>query len=353
MLVSVLNAVVKLASRVSNQSALTSLYRSVELNKNILRCCSEFGNLAIAMDDTGLTGPVLLDASAVSAVSGSLPGEAELILKEKDGKILWTCGSATGRWNIVQSDHAIPALTHNTFPWKPADDFANALILASSACQAAAVSVGLYGIVLEPEGDQLRLISTNAVALASVSIDKGTFPVGKITLRPPVPGVLAAFISNCPNCMLDITEEGIFVQGDWLQAHLPISAPLQHDLKGIADQYKATTQVATINNNAVKQFITRARNLADKNAFFTVVVKVEGGKLVLAHNAIASSTEEWFLADGLNTALSYEALPLPADMLLVSLPHIKTVIFDYLNQKRLILRGTAPEFCYVISGGEN
>lgn len=365
MKVSDLNAVVKLASKISNQSSLTSLYRSVEISKELLRCCSEFGNIEIAVPDTGLTSPILIDAAAIQAVTNSLPAGADITLTPTEGKVSWKCGTAQGTLNLVFSEHTIPQLDHASFPWTPSEDLANALILASSACQAAAVSVGLYGIVLEPVNDKLRLLSTNAVALASVTIDKGTFPelgdfffdptseTKKLTLRPPVPGVLATFISTCPNCTLDVTADGIFIQGDWLRAHLPVSVKLEHDLKKIADEYTGSAQVAAINNAAVKLFITRARALADKNAFFTVGVKLEAGKLILSHNSIASSSEQWFLAEGIDEKLNYESVNIPADMLLVSLPHVKNAIFDYLSQSKLILEGTEPSFRYVVSGGDN
>ena len=353
MLVKDLNAVLKLSSRISNASSLTSLYRSVELGKELLRCCSEFGNLEIAIPDTNLTSPVLIDGAALLGITGSLPGDSEITLTQSAGKIAYKCGSATGFLNIVISDHAIPQLNHTNFPWTPPPELANALILASSACQAAAVSVGLYGIVLEPEGDKLRLLSTNAVALASVTIDKGTYPTGKITLRPPVPSIIAAFISTCPNCVLDVTPEGIFIQGDWLRAHLPVSSSLEHDLKAIADKYILSTQTAPINSSAVKMFIGRARALSDKNAFFLVGLTVEKGSLTLRHASIASTSEEVFLCEGLDPNLNYKSVEIDAEMLRVSLPFVTHAIFDYLGESKLLLKGTNPEFCYVVSGGDS
>lgn len=351
MKVSTLNAVVKLASNISNRSSITSLYRSIELSNELLRCCSEFGNLEIAMESSGLINPILIDGTALQGVTGSLPGDSDIILTENNGKVNYRCGNAHGSLNIVISDHSIPQLTHANFPWTPPPELANALVLASSACTAAAVSVGLYGIVLEPEGDKLRLLSTNAVALASVVIDKGTYPTGKITLRPPVPGVIAAFISSCPNCTLDVTTEGIFIQGDWLRAHLPVSSPLEHDLKELADKYTLCAQSAPINSASVKMFIGRARALSDKNAFFLVALSVENGVLTLKHASIASTSEEVFLCEGLDTKLNYKSVEIDAEMLRVSLPFVTNAIFDYLGESKLILKGTNPEFKYVVSGG--
>jgi len=344
-------AVTKLASRISNASSLTPLYRSIELSKEMLRCCSEFGNLSIAVSDTGLTSPVLLDGTAVLAITNSLPGDAEITLAPQENKVNWKCGNVKGTLNIVFSEHSIPELNHENYPWTPSADLANALVLASSAVAASAVSIGLYGIQLEVDNETLWLISSNSVSLASVKIPKGSFPVDKITIRPPVPGVLATFLTTCPNCVVDITEQGIFVQGDWLKAHLPVSIPLEHDLKKIVAEYPLATQTALINNAAVKLFVNRARALSDKNAFFTVGICIEEGKLILRHASIASTTEEVFLCENLDEKLTYPLASLPADLLAVSLGHVKTAVFDYLGTSRLILKGDNPDFTYIISGG--
>ena len=353
MKVGVLNAVVKIASKISNQSSTVSLFRSVELGRERLRCVSEYGNIIIATEDTGLTTPVLIDTEQISGTVRTLPQDAEMQLSQIEGRIAYTCGTASGAWNIVQSDDSIPEIDHTNFPWKPSEDLPNALMLASSACQMAAVAVGLYGIDIEPDCDNLRLLSANGTSLASVTIPKGTFPAEKLTLRPPVPSILASYLATCPNCEIDVTAEGIFVKGDWLTAHLPTSIPLEHNLKEMADIYPNANHTAKIDSGAVKRFITRARNLSDKHAFFTVVVKVDSGRLMLTHASIATKTEEWFLADGLDTALTFEPVPLAADMLLACLEHVQNVVFDYLGDKTLILKGTEPDFCYIIGGGDD
>lgn len=352
MKVSALSSVTKLLSRISNQSSLTALYRSIELDKAGAKCCSEFGNIAIDLEDTGLSKAVLLDTGSVQGVANSLPADSDITFTEKENKLDWKCGAAKGHWNLVMSDHKIPALNHAEYPWTPNEKLPEALVLASSACQAAAVAVGLYGITIEPNGDNLHFLSSNSISLASAVIEKGTFPTTRITLRPPVPGIIAALITACQNCTLDVTAKGIFIKGDWLKAHLPLGANLEHNLMETAEKYQTVNHTAKIDGNAVKRFITRARSLTDKHASFTVALRVEQGKLVLTHAGIASSTEEFFLAEGLPQDINYNSVALPADMLLISLAHIETVVFDYLKDSTLVLRGTNPEFVYVIGGGE-
>lgn len=346
-----LNGVCKIASKISNPSSLTSLYQSIEVGPDTIRCVSEFGNINVVTDPTGLTNPVLLDCKALQSIAQSLPQNSEITLEEKVNKINWSCDEAKGHLNFVQTDYKVPDIIHDNFPWEPAPNFGNALMLAASACQAAAVSLGLYGITIEPLNGDLHFFSCNTISLAETKIDKGSYPAGKVTIRPPVPGIIAALIASCPNCRLDVAPEGIFIFGDWLKAQLPIGADLDHDIKSIAKKFEAQVETTKINSTAVKKFVARAKNLTERQSNFTVDLKVEGGKLILTHTGIASSTEQYFLAEGLPITSSYQSVTLPGDMLLLPLEFIQVLVLDYLKENQLVLRGDNPQFTYVVSGG--
>lgn len=345
-----LTALAKLAGKISNPSSLSSLYHSIELGPEQMRCCSEFGILEIKTDPTGLDKDCLIDAASILSIAASLPATGDIELEEKNNKINWKSGAAKGHLNLITTDNKIPAIDHKDYPWKPGQTLADALLLASCACQAAAVSVGLYGITIEPEGQNLHLLSSNSISLASATVELGTFPGGKITLRPPVPSIIAALIRTCPGCALDVTKEGIFIEGDWLRAHLPLGVNLTHDLLKLAGSFTSKTNSAKIDNVAVKKFINRARALSDKNVSFTVGLRVEQGKLALEHRGIGSSTEEYFLAEGLDATLNFASVALPGDMLMLPLGFVENVIFDYLPAQQLVMTGATPEFLYVVGG---
>jgi hypothetical protein len=352
-----LNEVMRIASRVTNPSSLTKLYRSVEISQNGLRVASEFGIFTVVTEDSGLIVPALLDAESVMAVVASLPPSSNLILTREEGKINWKAGRAKGSWNLVASDNVIPVLNHDSFPWTPPETLATALLLASSACQAAAVSVGLYGITIEPVGEDLKLTSSNSISLASTTVPKGNYPTGKITVRPPVPSILA-MLMNVATCTLDVTNDGIFVNGcnaegvSWIKAQLPLGADLNYDLAALANQFAAITQVSPIDGDAVKKFLARARVMQDRNASFTVNLSVSEGNLILEHSGISASTEEVFLASGLDSTLTYQSTALAGDMLLIPLGAADRVVLDYLGARRLILRGNNPDFLFVVSGAD-
>lgn len=352
MRVSDLLAVAKIAGRISNPGSLTSLYRSIQLGPEVVQVCSEFGNLKIQLDPTGLSKDILLDCSAVQAVANSLPASSDIEFIEEENKLRWKCGTAKGHWAIVLSDHQIPDISHEQFNWVPTQGLGDALNLAGCACQAYAVSLGLYGIVCIADGEKLRLISSNSVSLAEAIVDKGTFPVDKITMRPPVPSIIAALISSCPNCKLDITDSGIYIQGDWLDAKLPLSVDLDRNLKEVADKFKSVNQVAKVNTTAVKKFITRARSLSDKHTSFTIGFSVKEGKIALSHSGISSGLEELFICEGLDPNISYDSRVLPADLVLIALPFVSSAVLDYIPDNNLVLLGENPNFMYVVSGGE-
>jgi hypothetical protein len=347
-----LAALTRIASRISNPGSLTSLYRAIELGPDSFRACSEFGNIFIATENTGLEKPVLLDCSAVMSVALSLPQSSEVTLTQKDSKVSWKCENARGSFNTVQTDHSIPEIKHDKFPWIPTPNLGDALNLASCACQAAAVSLGLYGIIGVADGDKLRFMSTNTTSLAEAVVDKGTFPGTKITLRPPVPSIIAGLIGACKDCKMDVTEKEIYIEGSWLRALLPLSTNITIDLKSMADKFKSATQVAKVNSAAVRRFITRARALSDRHTSFTVALSVKDGKMSLSHSGISAALDEFFICENLDPKIEYASVALPADLMLIALPFVSEIVFDYLPDQRIVLRGENPTFSYIIAGGD-
>jgi hypothetical protein len=365
MLVKNLTAICKLAGRISNPSSLTNLYRSIQLDNTTARVNSEFGNMEIKMEEeTGLSKPRLLQLKDLSAVK-ELPQNSEIIFTEKENHLAWKCGSASGKWNFVFADYSIPQIDHKDFPWTPPDNLATALRLASAACQSASLSVGLYGLSIEVVGEELYLMSCNSVSLAATRIAKGSFPIDKIVLRPPVPEIIAALVGECPGCKLDITDEGIFIDGGWLKAQLPFGQKLDQDLKKIYDKWTTSAQhTAKIDSGVIKKFIARARILSDKHTSFTISMKIVDGKLLLSHSGISSSSEEFFICEGLDPSISFTSsqeveegeenrgIALEAVLILVALSFVDEAIFDYLPQNTLVLRGNDPNYCYVLGGGQ-
>lgn len=349
MKVSTLNAILKIISRISNPSSLTSLYRSVELGPETIRACSEFGNIELIIH-TGLSHQCLIDANALHSVTSTLSSNSEIEINKLPSKIEWKSDAASGHLSYVQTDYSIPKIKHENFPWIPPADLGNALVLASSSCQAAAVSFGLYGIVMEPDKNKLNIASTNTISLASSSVELGTYPAQKVTLRPPVPSIISSLMAASPNCAMDVTSEGIFMLGDGLMAHLPLGVNLDHNVKEIADKYVGGKEIAKINSAAVKKFIKRAQGLTDKKATFNIALKIEEGRLILNHLGISSSVEEWMLAEDLSTTIKYESRSFPGDMLIVPLESVSEIVLDFMPQQQLVFRGSNPEFLYVVSG---
>jgi hypothetical protein len=347
----ILTALNKIISKVVSPSAITPLYRCVELGVDNIRACSEFGNIEIMIEPTGLTAPCLVSASAVAAVAHSFSDDADIELKQKEDSLHWKQGKAKGHWALVSSNHTIPAITHKVFPWQPPAELADALVLGSSACQMAATSVGLFGMVIERNGDDISFTSSNSVSLASVSVANTGYPdIKKITLRPPVPAILSAILSSCPNCHLDVTADGIFVLGDWIAAHFPLAQSLELNLADILGKYTEGAIEAKIDSAALKTFLARAKLLTDRKSTSNVSLRVEGGQLVMEHSSLGASSEEYFLAEGLDPATNFSSVVLPLDLLITPLAYVEKAVLDYLPGNTLVLKGDKLKFRYIIGG---
>ena len=92
--------------------------------------------------------------------------------------------------------------------------------------------------------------------------------------------------------------------------------------------------------------------MQDRNSSFTVNLSVSEGNLILEHSGISASTEEVFLATGLDPTVNYQSTALAGDMLLLPLSAAKKAVLDFLGDRRLVLRGEDPEFLFVVSGAE-
>src|ERR1039458_10082851 len=88
MLAGTLASISKLAQRISNPGSLLPLNRSLELSKDSVRACSEFGNLKILVgEDTGLTESCLINVNYAVNILSSLGPESTLTLAKNGNKV--------------------------------------------------------------------------------------------------------------------------------------------------------------------------------------------------------------------------------------------------------------------------
>jgi len=348
MRVGLLACAVKIASKVVNPSSFSPIHRCIELGPNCVRACSEYGTIQIPVE-TELSEPALLDCVAVGAVIRSLGQYEEVYLHSEGNRVYWSNDNAHGHWDVVKEDNQIPAISHSSFPWKPPDSFADALLLASSAVDAASVSIGIYGLVIERRGKLLRLVSSNSISLALAVVPGEGYPTrDRITIRPPIPSILASLLRLYPDLMLDVTRDGIFVEDDQVCCQLPLSPPLDHDLFAVADRFSTKKITAEIDPAAVKRFLLRAKALTNRHMSSVVELRIEAGNLILLHKAFTSRTEEYLLADGIDPSASLAPLLLPIELMTVPLEHVDTVVLDHLPQGVLVLQREHPTFEYVL-----
>jgi hypothetical protein len=342
----------KAVSMISNQSSLSTLYKSVEFAPESLRACSEFGNLEISFE-TGLDEAVLLDCEAVNVILRQLPSHAEILFEKKENRVRWTTDARSGSLHVVQQDREIPELSNSSYPWKPSARFGEALVLAASSVQAASVSIGLYGLVIQACGQVLRLVSSNTISASVVVIPAyGHTIQDRITLRPPVPKMLARLLGSHPKLMIDVSERGVFVEDEQLRGHLPAGSPLDHDLCQLADKYSIGSTRVQIDPLAIKEFLSMAKGLAGKLTDSTVQIEVKAGNLILHHQSSVSRTQEYLAAQRLDPSIHFDPVAFSADLLAVPVDHVDTLILDYLPEKRLILHReeSGLQYTFIIGG---
>lgn len=341
---------IALAAKVSNPQSLTPLYRSVELGPDRVRACSEYGNLELLQGVEGLARPVLLDAGSLNAVTSSLDGKEEVTFDSADNKVTWKSGSARGHFMQVQQEHQIPELTGEAMFDAP-PEFADALQIAASACLPGGASVGLFGEQISVRDGKLCFIASNSIALSYAEIEapEGLSSKTKIVLRPPVPQLIGTVLAAAESPGLGISDS-VFIGGKNLIASFPGAAPLEHDLYKVLDKMSKMEQIAAVSPVAVKKFLSRARVLSDKRASVKVGLRVEAGKLILEQRGMTSSSEEHFLAEGIDDKINYASVSLSLDMMMLPLAYTDGVILDYLPQKNLIFCGEKCSFLYIIAG---
>ena len=341
----------KLLSNIINDASPAVLYRTVEIGEASIRAISEYGNIEVFLEPTGITEPFLFIGAAFCDVINSLPKTAEIVMTREGSEIAWKCGRAKGTWKNLPSLASIPFITHDSFPWMPRADFQKALELGASCCVSAASSIGLFGVVAVVDDENLRFLSSSGTNFAMASIEKGFFPGEGFTLRPPTPKTLSSLISGGEQVALDITNEGIFVLSNEFVAQFPLAAPLEGNLMKIAKKFDKRTLSVKIDPEGVNAFLIRARALTEKSIEAKVILKVAAGELLLEHVGVASSLEETFLAEGLDPSISFASVALPVSVFIMALSHADTAVFDYMPNKILVLRGSDPDFTCIISSG--
>ena len=346
------SAAVKLASMVSNNYSMAPAFRGIQLFRDEVFCHSECGKIIVKIEDSNLSEKCLISSSALNAVLNSLPENGDIQFELKDS-LLWKCGTSKGSLSKIFSETPILTIDrhHEAYPWLPNKTVAEALVLASAACQQASVSIGAYGVVLYNREGKLQIMSSNSASLAEATLPSKDYPpIDCITVRPPIPNTLAAIIKYCePEIAVDVTSDGIFVLGKDVMAELSLSLPLSVDLFAVSGKYTERKHVTKVKSEEIRKFLVRANALVDKHDA-TVMLGVEAGQIKLEHKGVAGSSEEYFLADGLDPSISFTGVQLPIYLVATALRGIDSVVLDYLTDKVLVLTGSSPEFKYVISG---
>lgn len=351
MKVSDIQQATKILNKISNQSSISELFRCVELTSNGFRTCSEYGNCEVWID-LPIQGPLLINTAAFTSVINSLPSSSDIEFRQTNEKLSWSSGSAKGHWALNSFTQSIPLIPSNKdFTWIPSSEFADALDLASSACQSMTVSIGLFGVIFEVVDNRLRLSSSNSISLATSSIPLDGYPIREtITIRPPIPSILSMLLKENKEMQVAIDKDGIYCLSKSGAVQLPLSPPLELSLGDVIAKYQNAEHIAKIEAKAISQFLNRAKALSDKNLPVEVSLQVSQGKLLLEQKSAASSSEEYFLCQGIDPSKTFDSVVLPLNLMQTSLGHATEAVLDHLGGNVLVLRGEKPQFMHIVGG---
>jgi len=349
---SILQRASKLLLKFSNNSSMSELFRCMEVSPDGFRAISEWGSIEMWQENPDIKAPILVNTAAFCAVVNSLSPDTELLLDPTPEQLNWKAGSAKGHLAYPSIQQQIPLISSSkNFTWTPPKDFPDALELAVTACQSMTVSIGLYGILVENTNGNIRMTSSNNTSLATSKVSSVGYPTTEtLTLRPPVPHILATLLRADSTAKLDVALDGIFVLGSTFVAQLPLSSALEHQLGPVIDKFTTENDVIKINPKAISTFLARAKALTDKSIPVEVTLSIGAGNLVLKQTGGAASSEEFFLAEGISAEKNFNSVVIPLALLLPSLEHSDRAVLDYLKDNILVLRGDAPTFTHIIGG---
>jgi hypothetical protein len=115
--------------------------------------------------------------------------------------------------------------------------------------------------------------------------------------------------------------------------------------KFMGSKYKIPVDKASIS-----KFLSRAQVLSGKDKQTRITFKVVEGRLALEHSSAGASTEEYFLASGLDPTLTFSSIAVPIELVSSSLGQVNSAVLDYLSSEYLVLSGENPEFRQIIGG---
>jgi len=349
----------------ANKNALAAHYRSILLAPGLVRGASAFGvleaNIPIAItngEGGAINEPVVVDATAFAALAQSLPPKEEVNLEFKNGGLLWSCGLATGKLAVSAKEIVVPSVEADLAgTWVPQTirdrvALAEAVELGGLSCgPSSTASAGIYGIVFDNRGD-LSILSSDSVTLSRCLLS-GSVPAfpEATTFSPDAMAILRAALAGTGDgdSKISISDKALFYQGGPFVLMLRPIPPMKQDLRSFASNFHDCEISAEIPKAKIAAFVKRVGALAEVKQHAHVDLLVSEGAIALAFEEGSSSSEEYFLIEGLQVP-DIGPVSIEAARFARALSHSQSLGLDHLERGVLVLSTNAPPFRYFVSG---
>jgi hypothetical protein len=331
---------------IASRTALAPLYRVVEIAPDHLMACSSFALLHMH-EVIDVNEVVHVDAPAFLAVVASLPSGQPIKLTAKAGVLSWTCGQAKGRLACIPPPEMPPLPADRTGRASPTSNALGvALDLGALSCSTNALGApGTYGVVLDND-NQVVCATDNSTLSAYELPTKLQYAPSVLTLPPPAAALLASIVRDAGT--LECTDREVIYRDEATTCVLRPVPPLKADVRSIRNQYSDPILIATLPKERITKFVNQITALAENRANARVLLGAGDGRVSLSFEEGAATSDEWFLADGLEGFPAMAPVSVSAAKMVRALSHTTEIALDFIDRGVIMLRGGS--FSYLVSG---
>ena len=335
----------------TNKNALSAAYSALELAPDRISGASSYAALDVAAD-LGTDATFCVDAAALSAVVTSLPSGHDFNIRADASAMFWECGSAKGKLALVPVEDMPRNTPRRRSPksFTPSSDFIRALKLGGMSCGGDSMeSAGIFGIVIAAsDADTSIVYSCDNQTLAHCAAAGAWVQPGEdaVVLSPDAIELLTAVMGTAGRLECDATT--VYYTDAKARCSVKMLAPLKKDLLGVKAHYDGG-KMLPLPVERIGAFIGRANALAEDKKAVRVLVSAEEGRLILAFAETASSSEEYYLIEGLVNP-DKRVVSVDAGKLARGLAQATHISLDFLSKQNVTLSHEKTGFTYLIAG---
>ena len=340
-----------LLGEVADKNAISVNYRAIALTPKHARAAAPFGIMRTTLD-LGLADDAAVDAADFLAVLRSAP-PAPFAAELRDQALHWRCGPASGHLSLIAAEVPEP-IYDGELTSLVGDEFGSGLALGALAAGSSptARAAGFDGVQLTNRNGYAYALASDNIVISSCRLgDRLPLPEGEtiVTLRPQAAALLGELAQRDDEVFIGIDRTVVYVLTEHSELQLNRLAPLPVDIAEKLAPYHREQQAMPLLHETVSAFLKRAADLAEVRQQAMVEIAVEDGRTRLMFREITGSTEEYYEIVKGGPKFTAAAVRVEARRLAQALGHADRMVFDYVGEHRLFLRGP-DEFIFGISG---